>query len=110
MLKIENNTKQTCAIIASVLLLTALTACENAPTRRENLLTQHPEWDSKTISVIRDGKIFKGMTKEQVRASWGRHCRTCQGTVTGTWGDSWEYATQVVFFDTAGKVVRHTPK
>lgn len=91
-------------------LLTTLTACENAPTRREDLLVQHPEWDANTVKVIRSGKIFKGMTKEQVRAAWGRPCYTCQGTTSGIWGEAWEYTTQVVFFDTKGKVVRHTIK
>lgn len=96
--------------MALTLLLTTLTACENAPTRREDLLVQHPEWDEMTVNIIRDGKVTKGMSKEQVRAAWGRHCLTCQGTTTGMWGESWEYATQVVFFDIEGKVVRLATK
>lgn len=92
------------------LLLTTLAACENAPVRQEKLLAQHPEWDSKTTAVIRDGKVTKGMTKQQVRAAWGRHCLTCQGTTKGAWGNSWEYPTQVVFFDAEGKVFRLATK
>jgi len=110
MLNIKYQTKKNGANVPLILLLVTLTACENAPTRREELLVQHPEWDSKTINVIRDGKISIGMTKDQVRAAWGRHCFTCQGTTDGTWGESWEYPTQVVFFDTKGKVVRLSKK
>lgn len=110
MLKIKDQSKKTGSIISLILLLITLVACENAPTRREDLLVQHPDWDSKTINVVRDGKIFIGMTKDQVRASWGGHCLTCQGTTEGTWGESWEYATQVVFFDSKGKVVRLATK
>ncbi len=110
MLKIKDQTKRIGSIISLILLLTTLVACENAPIRREELLVQHPDWDSKTIKLIRDGKIFIGMTKDQVRASWGRYCLTCQGTTEGTWGESWEYATQVVFFDSKGKVVRLATK
>jgi len=108
MLTIKYKSKKNYSVLQLVLLLAVLilTACENAPVRREELLSQHPEWDTNTVNVIRSGKIFKGMTKEQVRAAWGSHCYTCQGTTDGVWGESWEYATQVVFFDTEGKVVR----
>jgi hypothetical protein len=110
MLKIKDKMKRVYSVMSLILLLTTLVACENAPTRREELLVQYPDWNSKTIKLIRDGKIFIGMTKDQVRASWGRHCLTCQGTTEGTWGESWEYATQVVFFDSEGKVVRLATK
>lgn len=96
--------------MALSLLLTTLIACENAPTRREDLLVQHPEWDAKTVNIIRDGKVVMGMSKEQVRAAWGRACFSCQGTTKGPWGESWEYSTQVVFFDIEGKVVRLATK
>ncbi len=110
MLKIKDKIKRISSIISLTFLLTTLVACENAPVRREELLTQHPDWNSKTVKLIRDGKIFIGMTKDQVRATWGRHCFTCQGTTEGTEGESWEYATQVVFFDNKGKVVRLSTK
>lgn len=110
MLSVKYKTKINNLGLIVCLLMTTLTACENAPTRREDLVAQHPEWDVNTVNVIRSGKIFKGMTKEQVRAAWGRPCYTCQGTTSGAWGESWEYSTQVVFFDTEGKVLRHTNK
>ena len=110
MLSIKYKTTKNFSGLILAFLLTVLTACENAPTRREDLLAQHPEWDENTVNVIRSGKIFKGMSQEQVRAAWGRPCYTCQGTTSGTWGESWEYSTQVVFFDTQGKVVRLATK
>lgn len=94
-------------LIAAVLLMAA---CETAPVRREDYIAQHPEWDAKTVAMIRAGVIAKGMTTEQVRAAWGRHCYTCQGTKKGPWGESREFRTQVVFFGTDGRVTRWESK
>lgn len=88
------------------LVILLLTACETQPVRREEYIAQHPEWDSQMVQLIKSGMISKGMTREQVRAAWGRHCYTCQGTKSGTWGESLEFMTQVVFFDTNGLVTR----
>ncbi len=87
-----------------------LTACEVAPVRREDYIAKHPEWEPKMVELIRAGMIAKGMTKEQVRAAWGRPCWQCQGTTKGPWGSSWEFDTQVVFFDLHGRVTRWEPK
>ncbi len=94
--------------ILAVLIL--ITACETAPVRREDYIARHPEWNPQLVKIIRAGMIAKGMTKEQVRAAWGRRCYTCQGTKKGPWGESWEYRTQVVFFDTEGRVTRWEAK
>ncbi|MEE9345066.1 MAG: hypothetical protein V3U88_05610 [Methylococcales bacterium] len=91
-------------IVAVILIL--LTACETAPVRREDYIAQHPEWDPKMVKLISSGVIVKGMTREQVRAAWSRHCYTCQGTKSGQWGKSLEFITQVVFFDSDGFVTR----
>ncbi|NOT84089.1 MAG: hypothetical protein HOP02_04745 [Methylococcaceae bacterium] len=93
-------------ILSSLLLV----ACENAPSRREDMLAEHPEWDSKTVELVRLGYLNAGMTMEQVKAAWGRPCWSCVGTTKGTWGESWEYQTQMVFFDPAGKLIRWQPK
>jgi len=87
-----------------------LIACESSPIRREDYIAQHPEWQSDVVDVIRRGYLLKGMTKEQVEAAWGRHCYSCTGTTTGDWGESWEYMTQIVFFDKNGVVVRWQSK
>jgi hypothetical protein len=87
-----------------------LLACENAPTRREDMLAEHPEWDSQSVELIRLGYLKVGMTQEQVKAAWGRPCWSCVGTTKGSWGEAWEYVTQMVFFDTDGKVTRWQSK
>ena len=98
---------RTTLLLISILLLTA---CENAPTRREDMLGEHPEWDSKTVQLIRLGYLNQGMTMDQVKAAWGKPCWSCTGTTKGDWGEAWEYATQMVFFDKSGKLTRWQAK
>ncbi len=98
---------RTTLLLISILLLTA---CENAPTRREDMLAEHPEWDSKTVQLIRLGYLNQGMTMDQVKAAWGKPCWSCTGTTKGDWGEAWEYATQMVFFDKSGKLTRWQAK
>lgn len=83
-----------------------LQACENAPVRREEMLYAHPEWTGELVELIKVGYLAKGMDQEQVKAAWGRPCWSCTGTTKGKWGEAWEYATQTVFFDKNGKVIR----
>ena len=83
-----------------------LQACENAPVRREEMLSAHPEWNSELVQLIKMGYLAKGMDQEQVKAAWGRPCWGCTGTTKGEWGEAWEYATQTVFFDKNNKVTR----
>lgn len=94
-------------IILSVLVLVA---CENAPVRREEALSRHPDWENEIQQLIRAGYLAQGMNQEQVKAAWGRPCWSCTGTTKGAWGEAWEYATQVVFFDQEGKVLRWESK
>ena len=91
-----------------IIVLTGLflQACENSPVRRQEMLSMHPEWDKEYVQLIQGGYLARGMNQEQVEAAWGRPCWSCTGTTKGTWGESWEYATQVVFFDLNGKVIR----
>jgi hypothetical protein len=98
--------------ILHLLLLTSLLlqACENAPVRREEMISAHPEWDADMVQLIQSGYLVNGMNQDQVKAAWGRPCWSCTGTTKGTWGEAWEYPTQTVFFDTSGKVTRWVPK
>lgn len=97
-----------------LLSLITLVACESPPLRREEMLAEHPEWlqeSPEIVDAIRRGYLLKGMSKEQVRAAWGRPCYTCTGTVTEKdWGSTWEYQTQIVFFDRQGKLTRWNKK
>ncbi|MGR9114819.1 MAG: hypothetical protein ACU85E_03575 [Gammaproteobacteria bacterium] len=95
-----------------VILLSGLflQACENAPVRRQEIMAMHPEWDKEYVQLIQAGYLARGMDQDQVRAAWGRPCWSCTGTTKGEWGEAWEYATQVVFFDRDGKVTRWEAK
>ncbi|ADE14848.1 hypothetical protein Nhal_1724 [Nitrosococcus halophilus Nc 4] len=93
-----------------IVVISLIVACETPTVRREDFAAKHPDWDPQMVEVIRAGMIAKGMTKEQVRAAWGEPCNTCQGTRKWEWGESWEYRTQVVFFNTEGLVIRWGPK
>ncbi|MCH8029979.1 MAG: hypothetical protein IH874_08625 [Candidatus Dadabacteria bacterium] len=46
--------------------------CVTVQNTRENYVNAHTELDSRTKQAILNGKIFVGMTQEQVLASWGR--------------------------------------
>jgi len=100
-------------IILLFTIIVGLLACESPPIRRSQLIAEHPEWKGETINMINEGFILKGMTSDQVRAAWGYPCWTCTGTIKDDeWENwlSWEYPTQVVFFDKQGKVTRWTKK
>lgn len=103
-------TKKNIKHILPIFMVLLIQACESPPVRREEMIAQHPEWDPQTVKIIEGGYLQKGMTKEQVKAAWGRPCWTCTGTTSGDWGEAWEYQTQVVFFDKQGRVTRWTQK
>jgi hypothetical protein len=92
------------------LMVLVAAGCENAPVRREEMLSLHPEWSNEHAQLIRAGYLASGMNQDQVKAAWGRPCWSCTGTTKGAWGEAWEYATQVVFFDANGKVTRWEAK
>lgn len=87
-----------------------LSGCETGVVKKDELIAKHPEWDKTTVQYIKNGMLLKGMTKDQVRAAWGKHCETCPGTGKHEWGETWEYQTQVVFFDNTGKVTKFEKK
>lgn len=97
--------KQTGRIIVSLFLIIAITGCESNAVRKEQAFAQHSHWSSYDKKLISEGVINKGMDKEQVKAAWGGPCSSCTGTKNHESGViSWEYKTQVVFFDKQGKV------
>ena len=94
-------------------LVLSLLGCESPPVRRSQILEEHPEWSDEMVTIITEGVLIKGMTSDQVRASWGYPCWSCPGTAKDdSWDQwrSWEYLTQVVFFDKDGKVTHWTKK
>lgn len=102
--------------IILALFVVVLAACASQQSKREAYLKNHPNTDPVIAQAIKAGKIRKGMTKEEVRASWGDPCWYCYGTKEASWGDSWEYnpfgtgrysvgAGTYVYFDRSGKVI-----
>lgn len=92
------------------IFIISFTACESQAIRKEEYIAKHPEWDADTTEIIRQGYLLKGMTKEQVTAAWGKACMSCTGTTEGEWGETWEYPTQIIYFDKGGKVLRWSSK
>ncbi len=84
--------------------------------RRQNYVqSRASEIPSSIRGAIIDGNIMRGMTKDEVRASWGDPCGYCYGTKSASWGDTWEYNVfgsgsygagngTYVFFDQADRV------
>ena len=100
-----NKTKAIILLFLGVMIIN--TGCESNAVRREEAFTQHTEWSEHDKKLIADSMINYGMTKEQVRAAWGQPCGECLGTKKYDSGvESWEYQTQVVFFNKEGKVTR----
>jgi hypothetical protein len=101
-----------------VLLSIALIACESPRARREDYLSKHSDYIDNNQShlnntaqdMIREGYLFKGMTKEQVEATWGSACWSCTGTTKNENGETWEYPTQILYFDKEGLLLRWTAK
>ena len=99
--------------IGLLIIMFALMGCESAPVRRSQIIEEHPEWSAEMIKVINEGYLLVGMTTDQVRAAWGRPCWTCTGTAKDKeWEKwrSWEYQSQIVFFDRSEKVTRWSKK
>lgn len=83
--------------------------CESPPIRRADFISDNPEWSQRHKDVITEGYLLVGMSLDQVRAAWGRPCYLCTGTYWSIsqhqWA-SWEYQTQIIFFDEDEKVSR----
>lgn len=84
-----------------IFLMVLLTACQSSPIRRYEAVTKHPEWSQQISDMVNAGYVVKGMNAEQVIATWGKPCKNCTGTIENT---SFEYPTQIIFFDKQGKV------
>lgn len=100
-------------VFTLLLLPLALAACATDAGRRDAYLAAHPQTDNTIAQNIYQGKISKGMSKDEVRAAWGDPCGYCVGTRSASWGDSWEYnifgsarpwAGNYVFFGPDGRV------
>ena len=96
-----------------LLALILLAGCASQDRQRSDYVAANPDLDPEIRQTILNGQIRRGMTKDQVLASWGPPCWWCHGTSENSWGDTWEYNAfgssgygrgTLVFFDSAGKV------
>ncbi len=65
--------KRVLALVAGAIALVAALACEGTPNldRRKAYLAGHPHLDPARADAIRGGRVEKGMTPDEVRASVG---------------------------------------
>ena len=101
-------------LLLMFLLLSGCGIIEENAIRKEvlaNDMNMSPEFRH----AIWDKKIMVGMSKDQVRASWGNPCWHCYGTRESSYGDTWEYnifgtgsngigGGTYLFFDRRGKL------
>jgi len=85
-------------IIVGVALLMG---CATGPPRRPYLV-HHPELDPYTAECIRERKVHIGMTKEQVKASWGPPYKVNRTVTAYGTREQWVYrgfTSGYVYFD-----------
>ncbi len=87
-----------------IVLTSVLNGCSNSTLRPAVYVANHPDWTTKDVKLIQSGMISTGMSKQQVKAAWGKPGWYYTGTAIHHWGESWEYPTQIVFFDREGNV------
>jgi hypothetical protein len=69
----------------------------------EDIFEKNPleiySWDSSTWSAINNHTIVSGMSKEQVRVSWGQPHRVMMDTTSKRCAEQWMYGNQFLCFD-----------
>jgi len=79
---------------------------------RQEMISRNPEWTEEMKTLVKEGKIRIGMTKEQVLASWGKpYNKATFGSVWGT-TEQWTYGTclygcTILDFDNQGKLTNY---
>jgi len=76
-------------LLIYLIIFISLAGCTALNNSRRQYISQHPGTEYK--KEILNGYIKKGMTKAEVRASWGDPCTYCYGTRQTSEGDWWEY-------------------
>jgi outer membrane protein assembly factor BamE (lipoprotein component of BamABCDE complex) len=102
--------------LLSSLILMVFLACNLPPTaqeRRSKYLVNHPNLSGKVKNEIRSGQVSIGMTKEQVRASWGYPDDINKTITEYSYQEQWVYnelrngislPERYVYFDRSGTV------
>jgi hypothetical protein len=75
--------------------------------RRNTYLTSHPGIDPSTRSLIQDGRVVPGMSKDEVLAAWGSppsDCPSWRSNLMEIWDYCHHPGRTLVVFDQHGKV------
>jgi outer membrane protein assembly factor BamE (lipoprotein component of BamABCDE complex) len=75
--------------------------------RRNDYIAAHPETNGTTSSLIQNGRVAPGMTKDQVIAAWGSPpsgCKTFQTNYQTIWDYCHHPGRTLVIFDQSGRV------
>ncbi len=75
--------------------------------RRNTYLASHPGVDPSTRSLIQDGRVVPGMTKDEVLAAWGSppsDCPSWRSNLMEIWDYCHHPGRTLVVFDQHGKV------
>ena len=100
----------------ALLILMIFLSCTLPPTaqeRRNKYLKSHPNFSWEVKNDIREGKVSIGMTKEQVRASWGAPDDINKTITEHSYQEQWVYnelrngisfPERYVYFDRSGIV------
>jgi outer membrane murein-binding lipoprotein Lpp len=89
------------AVIVSVFLLQG---CVSPQQRRRDYVDEHPGLSREVASAILKGVISEGMTREDVKASWGEADLVTTAITEGGIQETWSYNTPVGQFN-SGKVI-----
>ena len=74
--------------------------------RRNDYIAAHPETNGTTSSLIQNGRVAPGMTKDQVIAAWGSPpsgCKTFQTNYQTIWDYCHHPGRTLVIFDQSGR-------
>ena len=94
------------SLMRAILLITVLlSACASAQSRRDDYIAAHPGLNPEITEALREGKISKGMTEDDVRAAWGDPERETVTVAEGGTSKIWAYDTPIGKQFTQGTVL-----
>ncbi len=93
-----------CILTVSALLI-LLSACATAQGRREAYISENSNLKPEIADAIREGRIMKGMTDDDVRAAWGDPKRETVTVAEGGTSKIWAYETPIGKNFTQGTVL-----
>jgi outer membrane protein assembly factor BamE (lipoprotein component of BamABCDE complex) len=101
--------KLSALLAACLLVAVGLMGCGPGASeqRRTDYLSAHPEMSANTRTLIQNGQVAPGMTKDQVLAAWGSppsDCKSWQSNLMAIWDYCHHPGRTLVIFDRNGRV------